>query len=247
MNNVRIKITVVTCALQADQELRRTVESIYSQQNVECQSIVVTPDQNAERLRWLSNSKVILQKKGGIYSAMNKGLDNVRTDYCLFLNSGDVFAKEDVLYCLYEHVKGSLWGYGSIRRVYADGGEKTYNFSPYLRSLHKYGFRYVPHPAAIFHTDTIRSLWGFDELYRVSADQKMMLQLSLIQRPKVTRKVIVFFNMNGVSSNRRFTEIMSDFSKFRSELFDRNIFDARIFSFFWKVVGIFYDRRNNYR
>lgn len=247
MNNEVVKITVVTCALQADEELRRTVDSIYSQQNVDCQSIVVTPDENAKKLLWLSKSKVISQKKDGIYSAMNKGLDYVRTEYCLFLNSGDVFAKEDVLYCIYEHVKGSLWGYGSIRRVYADGGEKTYKFLPYLQSLHKYGLRYVPHPATILHTETVRYLRGFDEKYRVSADQKLLLQLSLIQRPKVISKVIVLFSMSGVSSGRRFTEIMRDFSRFRKELFDRNIFDARIFSFFWKVAGAVYDFRNNYR
>ena len=246
MNEDEIRITVVTCALQANHELRRTVESIYSQQNIKCQSIVVTPDQNAKKLRWLSKSKIILQKKNGIYSAMNKGLDYVKTDYCLFLNSGDVFVKEDVLHRVYEHVRGSLWGYGSILRVYKDGEVKQYNFHPYFQSLHKYGLRYVPHPATIFHTETIKKLRGFDEEYEVSADQKLMLQFSLIQRPKVIRIATVLFNMNGISSIRSFTEIMRDFSRFRSELFDRNILDARIFSLFWKVMGILYNLRGNY-
>jgi hypothetical protein len=48
MNSQENQITVVTCALQANNELRRTAESIYSQQDVGWESIIVTPDQNAK-------------------------------------------------------------------------------------------------------------------------------------------------------------------------------------------------------
>jgi hypothetical protein len=176
---------------------------------------------------------------------MNKGLHNVKTEYCIFLNSGDEFCKDDVLFFVLNQAKGALWGYGAIRHIYSNGDRKKYNFFPYVQSLHKYGFRYVPHPATFFHTNTIKSLKGFNENYKVAADQELILRLSLIQRPKVIWRELVEFNREGISSTRGFTEIKRDFYDIRTEIFNRNVLDARIFNFFWKLLGWWYDSRKD--
>lgn len=225
MNSKIPSISIITCSLYADDKLQSTLSSVNRQEKVNLESIVVTPDNQIKNLMLNENSQVVIQSGRGIYQAMNIGLGMAQSQFCLFLNSGDEFIGTRALSKLLKKVDGHLWGYGGIQRVNSAGKKFSYHFSPYSQTLHKYGLRHVPHPAAILHTETARRLSGFDESYPIAADQKLLLQFSQLSRPIVTRSLIVNFSMGGISSERNFKDVNMDFFQFRNSMFPQNKLD----------------------
>lgn len=246
MNSKIPSISIITCSLYADDELQSTLSSVNRQEDVNLESIVVTPDNQIKNLTLTENSQVLIQSDRGIYQAMNIGLRMAQSQYCLFLNGGDEFVSSRVLSKLLKKVEGHLWGYGGIRRVNSAGKKFRYHFSPYSQTLHKYGLRHVPHPATILHTETARRLSGFDESYPIAADQKLILQFSQLSRPIVTRSFIVNFSMDGVSSERNFNNVNMDFIQFRNSLFPQNKLDRLFSGKFQKLLESIFQKRKSH-
>lgn len=104
----------------------------------------------------------------GIYNAMNKGLGLASGAYCLFLNSGDCLAHENVLKEVWDRdpeadiVCGSSQGRlpsGQARRIPAPA-----SFA--LRDI----LAGVPHQAEFIKTRCLRTYGGYDERFRLLAD-----------------------------------------------------------------------------
>jgi glycosyltransferase involved in cell wall biosynthesis len=97
-----VKFSIITINLNNKIGLEKTIKSVISQNLSNFEYIIVdgkSIDGSAEILNLYSKSIniIISEKDGGIYEAMNKGIQNATGDYLLFLNSGDVFFSSDVL------------------------------------------------------------------------------------------------------------------------------------------------------
>jgi putative colanic acid biosynthesis glycosyltransferase len=168
------RIAVVTVCLNDLPGLKLTFESLRIQTQLPQQWIVAdgasrdgTPDWlrtlNFPLLAWTS------EPDGGIYDAMNKGLERADADYVLFLNSGDVLATPDVL----DVVSNALAGCADQPSLlYGDCFEVDERGVNHLRRARPAWW--VPvgmptcHQAMLFRMDAIKD--GFDTRYRLHGD-----------------------------------------------------------------------------
>ena len=104
-----------------------------------------------------------------------------------------------------------------------------------MKILHLLGLKFVPHPSSIVPIDLLSKLGGFDLKYPVAADQKMLLQCSLVSKPFVLRMPISNFKLGGIST-RTPIEIVRDFKSISQELLPRwHLFNLPLINP-WKAV-----------
>jgi hypothetical protein len=172
----------------------------------------------------------------GIYSAMNFGLNKVETQYFMCLNGGDKLLSSENLNKLLRNLDGKKWGYGSVSIVNPlTDSKRKYKFNHYSVLLHRFSLKYVPHPSVIMDTTFARGLSGFDENFKVSADQKLIMQFGIDSKPFVSKDIITEFYLGG-ESTRSQSEITSDFKEISKDLF-KPIFSSRfIEKFLWDLI-----------
>ena len=90
-----MKISVITIVRNDINGLRRTVESVISQNTSDFEYILIdgaSTDGCKEYIEALDYPcKKISEPDSGIYNAMNKGVRMASGDYCIFMNAGDTF------------------------------------------------------------------------------------------------------------------------------------------------------------
>lgn len=118
------KISVITVVFNDVAHIRATIESFFSQTWEDKEYIVIdggSTDGTAEIIReyaprlayWCS------EKDGGIYDAMNKGINHASGEWVNFLNSGDLYAAPDVMGRIFAHADD----YQGIDVLYGDSVE----------------------------------------------------------------------------------------------------------------------------
>ena len=125
MTGLKNKITVITVVYNNFEGIKDTLESFVSQSWSNKELIVIdggSTDGTWDIIKSYSEniSYKCSEPDGGIYDAMNKGIDRATGDWVTFLNSGDVFANDKVL----ERVFGND-DYDGVDVVYGDSIEVT--------------------------------------------------------------------------------------------------------------------------
>jgi len=108
---------------------------------------------------------------GGIYEAMNKGIDRARGDYLLFLNAGDAFAAPDVLARLATTLDGAA---PAPALIYGDALEAGHYKTARPHTSIKRGL-FTHHQAILYHRKMLGAL-RYDPAYRIAADYKFTAQ-----------------------------------------------------------------------
>ena len=95
-------VSIITVCYNAEQDLKKTIESVRNQTYKNIDYVIVdgaSKDGSVEVIKQNNDvvSRWISEKDGGLYYAMNKGLDLACGDYVLFLNAGDVFFEDTTL------------------------------------------------------------------------------------------------------------------------------------------------------
>jgi glycosyltransferase involved in cell wall biosynthesis len=101
-------ISIITISYQAEAHLRRTMESVLSQDYMNMEYLVVDGASTDQTLSIIREFEQSFQEKGipfrwisepdkGIYDAMNKGLGLATGDYVWFMNAGDCISSGECL------------------------------------------------------------------------------------------------------------------------------------------------------
>jgi hypothetical protein len=182
------------------------------------------------------NLKCFEIDSSGIYNAMNFGLNKVKTQYFMCINGGDRLFDSENLNKLLKNLDGKKWGYGSVSKINPlTNSKKQYKFNRYSVLLHRFSLKYVPHPSVIMDTDYAKGLGGFDENFKISADQKLIIQFGLNFKPFVIKVVISEFYLGG-GSTRSQTEITSDFKEISKDLVKPFFGSKHIESLLWVLI-----------
>ncbi len=99
---MREKVSIITVCYNAEKELQTTIESVRNQTYKNIDYVIVdgaSKDGTLDVIKQNSDvvSRWVSEKDGGLYYAMNKGLDLACGDYVLFLNAGDMFFEDTTL------------------------------------------------------------------------------------------------------------------------------------------------------
>lgn len=224
------ELTIVTCAKGNIQELESTLDSIRQFKFGFPRQILILSDFSEmdiehikKRFREL-NLEIYQMPARGVYEAMNLAVSKINYGHVLFLNSGDSIVSESSLIKLLLNCLPDSWGYGqAVIMKSLEEPTKIYNFSPYLRSLHFLGLRFIPHPSSLIPINLIRRFNSFDTNYPVAADQKLMLQCTQVSKPIVLNEAISRFHLGGIST-RSTHSIIQDFRNICRDLLPKSHF-----------------------
>ena len=100
------KVTVITVARNARNDLRRTMESVARLSYPDVEYIVVDGASTDGTVEMLEKSKGVRwtsEADRGIYDAMNKGVAKATGEWVIFMNAGDRFASDDVIERVFSH------------------------------------------------------------------------------------------------------------------------------------------------
>ncbi len=205
------RVSIVTVCLNDLRGLRATHQSICDQFLHPTEWIVAdggSVDGTVDWLRAISSEPRPTwssEADGGIYQGMNRGLEKVRSDYVLFLNSGDTLGSSRSL----EKVELALGAsepmpallYGHCFEVLPTGQHFLRRARPAW---------WVPlgmptsHQAMVFRRESL--VHGFDTRYRWSGDYAAVSELFLHKRGEDFRKideVLCHFHLGGRSDIHR--------------------------------------------
>lgn len=238
------ELSIIICGKEDESELNKTIDSLIGQELSKYTLNLILSDFNNEYLQIIRsrlrnyNFTIHIAEPKGIYNAMNFGLKVSSTRFVLFLNSGDELYSIENLNKLLDKMAESIWGYGSIIKI-GNQQKVPYSFNPYWGLLHRLGIKYVPHPATILNREQSIKFGGFDENYKVAADQKLIMQFGQLHPPTIIKSPIANFYTDGISSSRTNAEIIEDFRNISSEIYGR-FFENKLFEeFIWKLLAKF--------
>lgn len=193
--------SVITASYNRVGTLAQALDSVQGQQGVTVEHIVIdggSTDGSLELLRSRPVPPAVLvsEPDGGIYDALNKGLQRATGSVIGFLHSDDWLTHPRVL----ERVAAAFAQpgveavYGDLDYVSADGGRVIRQWRSGAYEPGKLAAGWMPpHPTLYLRREVYQRLGGFDTSLRIAADYEFMLRL-LTEQKKVTHS----FSEKGV-------------------------------------------------
>lgn len=196
-----MKISVITINYNDKTGLQKTIESVLRQSRELFEYIVIdgaSNDGSADVLKEYSDrlDYWVSEKDTGIYNAMNKGIAKATGDYCIFMNSGDVFYNENVIENVLPYLDGTAIINGDT--AYPSG---RYDVSPDDVSLSFFMSSTIIHQSTFIRTDLLKNN-NYDEKYRIVSDWKFWIEELIVKGVtyKSIHLPISVFDENGIGS-----------------------------------------------
>jgi len=223
------KVSVVTVVLNDPQGLARTLESIFSQEEVDIESIVVDGNSKHETLDVIKSysEKIyfwLSETDEGIFHAMDKGIQKSTGDWVIFMNAGDVFCSDRILKQL--DLESSL-GYGVVYGAKIMKGE-TIDPMPLDASM-KRGVIFACHQAMLFNKRLLLGELHYHRDYKIYGDFELVARLYK-NGFRFLRKNIAVANFEGGG--------VSSFASKRKRM-EKYLAIYQIFGAFWLIRAIF--------
>lgn len=182
-----MRVSVVTVVKNHSSGLRTTQLSLQEQTFKDWQMIIVVGDSNDDTLSTAEHMsacdlriQVIAQHGSGIYNAMNVGLGAATGNYVWFMNAGDIFFTESVLFEAVKELTDSdldvlIGGY----QIRDDGNRRYLSNSDRKVTTLNFAFnrRGGCHQAMIFRTEVLKEIGGFDTSYSLASDFDLVLKV----------------------------------------------------------------------
>lgn len=239
-----MKLSIITINYNNAIGLRKTIESVLSQVCQEFEYIVIdgaSTDKSVEVIEEYSHRITcwVSEPDKGIYHAMNKGINRANGDYCIFINSGDVFYDSATVSLALPHLD---------RTAIISGGTVLGNGNNIKKSPLKITFAYLferslSHPSTFIQTSLLKK-YKYDESLKIVSDWKFWIQTLILENQsyKSIDLIISRFDITGISSNAAINK------KERTDVLN-SLIPIRILDEYEKGDGSLYlkIRQNKYR
>lgn len=209
-------ISIITVCYNAESEIRRTIQSVLSQDYKKIQYILIDGNSVDETMNIVKEYEdsidlIITENDNGIYDAMNKGYDLSNGQFALFLNAGDIFEDKQVLKNVFKKVE-NFEDYhlivGLSKMVSADG--LSFDIWPRKNMDRK---KHIPHQSVLINKTVFHKEY-YDTKFQISGDREYFERLSCHYDLNVKTVDIVISNniLGGVSNNgsRELTKTIED-------------------------------------
>lgn len=107
-----MKLSIITINYNNRDGLQHTIESVINQTSHEFEYIIIdggSTDGSVDIIKQYTNQidYWVSEPDRGIYHAMNKGIDIAKGEYCIFMNSGDLFHNTSSIKDSINHLDGT--------------------------------------------------------------------------------------------------------------------------------------------
>ena len=203
-------ISVITINYNNYSGLKKTIESVHKQSYFNFEHIIVdggSTDGSNELIQQFSDklSFWVSEPDNGIYHAMNKGILHASGDYILFLNSGDVFADNNVIESIIKSSLDAPICIGNMFKRFPDGSiSRDKGSALLLPSLLVFYKGTINHSCAFIKRSLFDEYGLYDESLKIVSDWKWYLQVVGLKGVKVSYKDIdvSIFDMSGISNTQ---------------------------------------------
>lgn len=200
-------LSIITVNLNTCLGLKKTIDSVIRQSFIDYQFIVVDGASVDESITVIETNqqqidKWISEPDSGIYNAMNKGIRQAKGKYCLFLNSGDWLADENVLSRVFEHQQDADIISGDI--AFYDSAKNAVKWlvpSPDVLTAKTLFNGTLPHQATFIKRELFDKYGFYNENLKIAADWQFFLE-TLLEHHVTYRHypgLVAYFNMDGIS------------------------------------------------
>lgn len=211
------RISVVTINFNHKEGLEKTIKSTVSQSYENLEYIVIdgaSSDGSKEVIENYADSIVywVSEPDGGIYDAMNKGALAATGEWINFMNSGDIFASNEVIRLIGKQISEEIdLIYGHAVGI-QENEERIFRKAGNPADIWKSG--QLRHNALFARTALVQAHpFSTDAQMKVVADFDFMYKMfALNKQYKTVDKTVMEFEIDGVSSQRsRIQEIYDVF------------------------------------
>lgn len=168
-----MKLSIITINFNDHLGLDKTIQSVINQTFRDFEYIVIdgaSTDGSVDVIKKYADKLThwVSEPDTGIYNAMNKGTRMAQGEYCLYLNSGDFLAADDVLEKAFSYdfvediVSGNL--------ILFDNKKEFMQKPPLDISLFTFTNGSLPHPSTFIKRDILIKLGGYNESYKLISD-----------------------------------------------------------------------------
>lgn len=216
-----MRYSVITINYNNADGLHKTIQSVVSQTSKDYEYIVIdggSSDGSIDVIKKYADQihYWVSERDKGIYNAMNKGIAQAQGDYCIFMNSGDIFYDDKVLErvskngCTEEIIVGTT--------VTDDNRIMSPNPTREISLYHLYSGA-ISHQASFISTKKLKSN-PYDEGLRIVSDWKFFVQEIIINNCsfRFIDEYVAIYDTTGVSSVNS-EKMLLEKKKVLSELF----------------------------
>lgn len=197
-------ISVITINYNNKEGLSRTIKSVMTQSCKDYEFIIIDGGSTDGSVNIIKENECrinywISEPDGGIYPAMNKGVQTAHGEYCIFMNSGDIFYNEDVLKNIISlNIKADIVC-GDLNI-----GNKKICPSPDTVTMRYLFATTMYHQASLIKTDILKRI-PYDETLRVVGDWKFFLDALIFNNCSYEHihLVIAIFEEGGFSTQNK--------------------------------------------
>ena len=204
------KISIITVTYNSASTLSDTLKSVQSQDYQNIEHIIVDGNSQDDTLKIIKSfphvKKWISEKDGGLYDAMNKGLQLASGDIIGILNSDDLYAHEAVLSRVAEKfINNNIDAlYGDLHYVNAlntNNVIRVWKSGKFKRSNFIFGWM-PPHPTFFVKREVYNKAGLFNVSLKRSADYELMLRILFKHRydAEYLKEVLVKMRTGGISN-----------------------------------------------
>lgn len=182
-----MKVSVITTSYNSGHTIKDTLVSVATQDHPNIEHIIIdggSRDNTMEVVSRFPHVKVVVSENdGGIFHAMNKGLERCTGDVICFLNSDDWYHTNEVISKVvrYMHLTDCNVAYGDLQYVQQynpDRIVRTWKSGQYRKQNLYYGWM-PPHPAFFAKKEVYEEVGFFNTELTSAADYEIMLRILL--------------------------------------------------------------------
>ncbi len=231
-----MKLSIITINFNDAIGLEKTIQSVINQTFKDFEYIVIdgaSTDGSVDVIKKYSDKLThwVSEPDSGIYNAMNKGTRLAQGEYCLYLNSGDFLAADDVLEKAFSY--NFTEDIVSCNCLDFDDKHEWLKVPPKNISLFSFIGGSLPHPTSFIKRNLLNRIGGYNESYRIMSDWCFFLEAVIVQHCsyRTLDVLLTKFNCFGISSTSsskesqsayaylysRFPRIMEDYIPYEDE------------------------------
>lgn len=202
-----IILSIVTINYNNKNGLQKTIESVQNQTWKEFEYIIIDGGSNDGSVEIIKNNSIvnywISEKDNGVYNALNKGIKVATGKYIIFMNSGDYFYDNNVLFSVAPTFAADISVLYGNSIYFKEDGFKREEIFPRKLSFSFFYTSGINHQACFIKRELFYKYFFYNENYKICADWEFFIYILCKENEsyKHLETFICHYDFSGMSSN----------------------------------------------